>query len=215
MYPPTVADSLGQKQADTSLQSNCNHSAILLKYCMVSMQVMQHITSTKRRQKMVQQIQFVRDTTVIPGEVMRAIEPTANFSTLSSLRMSMRIRFKPAITSSDFVRQLSSQFPEIAGLMDESDFGILPLEIGAMTVATKEAIGNFDLVTVRRHLAFIGDLYERAEAELRKAIQIAYLENLFLGETAYAHVEARCLLSGSLSETLKKSESHFRRLAVA
>lgn len=180
---------------------------------MISMQVMQHITSAKRRQKMVQQIQFVRDTTVIPGEVMRPTESTANFRTLSSLRMFMRIRFKPAISRSDFVRQLNSRFPEIAGLMDESDFGILLLEIGTMTVATKEAIGNFDLLTVRRHLAFIGDLYERAEAELRKAIQIAYLENLFLGETSYAHVEARCLLSDSLLDALKKSESHFGRLA--
>lgn len=164
---------------------------------------------------MVQQIQFVRGNTVIPGEVMRATEPIADFRTLSALRMSMRIRFKPTIARSDFVHQLDSSFPEIAGRMDESDLGIFPLEIGTMTVATKEAIRNFDLIAVRRHLAFIGDLYERAEAELKKAIQIAYLENLFLGEASYAHVEARFMLSRSLCEALKKSELHFERLAIA
>lgn len=161
-----------------------------------------------------QSIQFVRDTTVIPGGAMRATEFMENFRTLSSLRMSMRIRFKPTIARGDFIHQLNSYFPEIAGRMDEGDLGILSLEIGAMALATKDAILNFDLIAVRRHLAFIGDLYDRAEVELRKTIQIAYLENLFLGENSYAHVEARSLLPITLYDALQSSESHFERLAA-
>jgi len=208
MYPPTVADALGQKQAATLLQSNCNHSAILLKYCMVSISAMQHLNRAKRRQKMVQQMRSAADTTLIP-------DFTPDFRTLSSLRLSMRNRAKPTVGRIDFVCQLTLYFPEVATFIDESDFGILPLEVGAMTVATKDALNRFDLLAVRRYLVFIGDLFERADAELQQAIQIAYLENLFLGEKSYAHVEARYMLPRCLADALKKSESHFERLAAA
>ena len=138
----------------------------------------------------------------------------ADFRTFSSLRLSIRSRAKPTLVRTDFIYQLTLYFPEVAAHIDESDFGILPLEVGAVTVATQDALNRFDLLTVRRYLVFIGDLFERADAQLQKAIQVAYLENLFLGEKSYAHVEARHLLPGCLADALKKSESHFARLAV-
>jgi hypothetical protein len=164
---------------------------------------------------MVQQMCFVPDTTAMPGGAMPVSHFPADFTTFSSLRMSMRSRAKPAIVRTDFIYQLTLYFPEVATHIDESDFGILPLEVGAMTVATKNALNSFDLLAVRRYLVFIGDLFERADAELQQVIQIAYLENLFLDEKSYAHVEARYILPRCLADALKKSESHFERLAAA
>ncbi len=164
---------------------------------------------------MVQQIQAVRDTTVIPGGAMLAPHFLADFRAFSSLRMSMHNRARPTIGRTDFIYQLTLYFPEVATLIDESDFGILPLEIGAMTVATRDALNRFNFHTVRRHFVFIGKLFERADTELLNGIQISYLENLLLGETSLAHAEARYLLPNSLDDALKKSESHFERLAAS
>lgn len=157
---------------------------------------------------MIQPMRSAPDTTLIQ-------DFTPDFRTLSSLRLALRSRSRPTAGRADFVYQLTLYFPEVAALMDEGDLGIMPLEIGAMTVATRDAVSRFDLLAVRRYLVFMGDVYERANAELQVGIQIAYLENLFIGETSYAHVEARCMLPRCLADALKKSESHFERLAAA
>lgn len=148
---------------------------------------------------MVQQISFPK------GDVMSASYVSVDFRVFSSMRISSHGR-------ADFIYQLTLYFPEVAARIDESDFGILPLEIGVMTVDSKEAIKRFDLYTVRRHFSFIGRLFECADIELRNGIQIAYLENLFLGETSPAHAAARCLLPKSLKVALKQSESHFEQV---
>lgn len=128
---------------------------------------------------------------------------SGHFREFSSRRMSPQGR-------TDFIYQLMSEFPEIAARIDESDFGILPLEIGVMTLATKEAINRFGLHTVSMHFAFMGKLFDCANKELKDAIQIAYVENLLLGETSPAYAAARFLLPRYLGIALKQSESHFK-----
>ncbi|MDH2916429.1 MAG: hypothetical protein PXX77_06060 [Gallionella sp.] len=148
---------------------------------------------------------MVQQTSFSMGGVKSASHFPADFGAFSSMRISSHGR-------ADFIYQLTLYFPEVAARIDESDFGILPLEIGVMTVATKDAIRRFDLYTVSRHFSFIGRLFDCADTELRNGIQIAYLENLLLGETSPAHVAARCLLPKSLKTALKQSESHFEQI---
>jgi len=148
---------------------------------------------------MIQQISFSK------GDLMSATHFPVDFRAYSSMRLSSHGR-------TDFIYQLTLHFPEVAARIDESDFGILPLEIGVMTVATKEAIKHFSLYTVSRHFSFIDRLFDGADTELRNGIQIAYLENLLLGETSPAHLAARCLLPESLKAALRQSESHFKQI---
>lgn len=136
-------------------------------------------------------------------EVTRVPPVSVHFREASSMRISPQGR-------TDFIYQLMSEFPEIAARIDESDFDILPLEIGVMTLATKEAINRFSLYTVSMHFAFMDKLFACANKELKDAIQIAYVENLLFGETSPAHAAARCLLPRSLGIALKQSESHFK-----
>ncbi len=161
---------------------------------------------------MVQQIQAVLENAVILGATPPASPSLADFRSFSSLRVSLHGRIKPVFGRADFIYQLTLCFPEVAALIDENDFGVLPLEIGAMAAASGEAIARLDFHAVRRHFLFIGKLAERADEGLLDAIQISYLESLLLGETSTAHAEARYLLPKTLGELLRKSERHFERL---
>ena len=146
---------------------------------------------------------MVSQLSVSKNEVTSAHHAPANLRALSSRQILPYGR-------REFIYPLMSDFPEIAARIDESDFGILPLEIGVMTLATKEAINRFDWYTVSMYFAFMDKLFDCANKELKDGIQIAYVENLLLGETSPAHEATRCLLPISLGIALKQSESHFK-----
>ena len=118
---------------------------------------------------------------------------------------------KPIINRVDFLKQIAHRLPEVATRIAESDFGDVHLEVGAMRRATQNAIAERDFTTVRKHLHLVSDLFERANAELFKAICVSYLEALFLGKTSAPHIEARCLLSRSMEHVLRHAELDFER----
>lgn len=180
------------------------------KWFRIGEEQMSHTTRycAKKRQASDQQMQPTPETASKRGTACPLITHRESFKDFSSLRNMV----KSDNWRTDFVYQLTSYFPEVAALIDEGDFGILHLEVGAMTVATREAIKSLDFYTALSHFVFIGKLFERADTELQNGIQISYLENLLLGETSLAHMEARDLLPQSLKEALMKSESHFERL---
>ena len=139
--------------------------------------------------------------------VMQPFEHLIDFKTFASLRrMVTHQQGKPLIRRSDFMKQVTLYLPEVAARIEESDFGIVHLEVGAMKLATKAAIAKRDFATVRRHLLLVTDLFDRADAELYDAIRMSWLEALFLGETSTAHMEARSLLSGPMENVLRRAE---------
>lgn len=106
----------------------------------------------------------------------------------------------------DFVHHVALHLPDVATRIAEDDFGILHLEMGAMKLATREAVLRYELHTVRRHFAFIAYLYEHADNELYGAILVSYLEPLFVEETEPAFDNARGLLPPNLADALKRAE---------
>lgn len=141
------------------------------------------------------------------------IEFQLDFKTFTSLRrMSMHQQGKRQINRADFVRQLTLYLPDVAARIDENDFGIVHLEVGVMKLATREAIMNGRSSTVQSHLNLISDLFDRADAELRDAIRISYLEALFLNEIAAEYLLARGMLSRPLENALRQTESRFQKL---
>ncbi len=106
----------------------------------------------------------------------------------------------------DFLQHVVLQLPDVAAHIDEDDFGILHLEMGAMKLATLDAIRRHDLHIVRRHFAFITYLYEYANNELHDAILVSYLEALFVDDCPPACERVRSLLPASLAEALRRAE---------
>jgi hypothetical protein len=139
-----------------------------------------------------------------------------DFKTFTSLRrMVSHQQDKPLIKRADFVQQLTLYLPEVAARIEESDFGIVHLEVGAMKLATREAIVRRDFTTVHRHFFLIADLLDRADAELSDAIRISYLEALFLDEPASTHAEARSMLSRPMENVLRQSELRLKKMRAA
>lgn len=129
------------------------------------------------------------------------------FKAFSSLRR-MAISRPPLAAHSrwDFIRDLTLHFPEVASNIEESDFGIIHLEVGVLRIATRQAILCHDFTTARKHFGFVGRLLTQADRELGNALRISYLEHLFLGENGLVMLEARKLLSEFLEAMLRQAE---------
>lgn len=134
-------------------------------------------------------------------------EQALDFKTFSSLRrMVSHQHHKPLFKRADFMKQITLYLPEVAARIEENDFGIMHLEIGAMKLVTREAFARSDFTTVSKHLQLIAELFERADTELYEAIRISYLEALFLGENSAAHSVARGMLSRTMAHVLRQAE---------
>jgi hypothetical protein len=146
------------------------------------------------------------DMTVSDG-VLQPFENLLDFKTFASLRrMVSHQQGKPLVKRADFMKQITLFLPEVAARIEESDFGVLHLEMGAMKLATRDAIGNRDFSKVRRYLFLIAELFDRADAELYDAIRISYLEGLFLDEHSNVFMEARSMLSRPMENVLRQAE---------
>jgi hypothetical protein len=141
-----------------------------------------------------------------------------NFNVFSALRQTLRARSKSMpvtiMTRADFIHHITLHMPEVSARIQEDDFGILHLEMGAIKLATKDAIRRYEFHTVRRHFSFISYLFEHADNELYDAILISYLEPLFIGEFASEYLNARSLLPANLEDALKKAELRYDLLEL-
>ncbi|BCK87410.1 hypothetical protein MIZ01_1188 [Sideroxyarcus emersonii] len=143
-------------------------------------------------------------------------EHLLDFKTFASLRrMVSNQKSKPLVKRADFMKQVTLYLPEVAARIEESDFGIVHLEVGAMKLVARDAIVARDHVAIRRYLSLIADLFERADAELYDAIRISFLEALFLGETSIVYMEARHMLSRPMENVLRQAEARLEKSRTA
>ena len=151
---------------------------------------------------------------MIPADaVLQPFEQLFDFKTFASLRrMVSHQQSKPLLRRADFMKQITLYLPEVAARIEESDFGVLHLEVGAMKLATKDAIASRDFASVRKYLMLVAEFFDRADAELYDAIRVSYLEGLFLEENSSSYAEARKLLSRTMENVLRQSELHLERL---
>lgn len=115
----------------------------------------------------------------------------------------------PLRNTSRFAASLALHCPQAAERIDEDDFGILHLEVGALKLETRAAILSNDWLTVTDHFAFVANTLADCGAELSNAIRISYLGMLFYGETSRDYAEARSLLPELLAEVLEEIERHY------
>lgn len=126
--------------------------------------------------------------------------------------MAGRIPDAPAL-GSRFASRLAMYLPEVADQIEESDFGFLHLEVGVLKLATRNSILTRDWRRVRLHFSFVANILSGAGAELRDALHVSYLGNLFYGETAASYAQARMYLPISLGIALEIIERHYEDLA--
>ncbi len=147
---------------------------------------------------------------------VQPFEPMLDFKTFASLRrMVAHQQSKPLVKRADFMKQVTLYLPEVAARIEENDFGIVHLEVGAMQLATRDAFARSDFNTIRRHLSLIADVFDRADDELYEAIRISYLEALFLDEVSAAHIVARSMLSKPMENALRQAESRLEKLRIS
>lgn len=115
----------------------------------------------------------------------------------------------PVSGRSRFASHLALHFPEAAARIDESDFGIMHLEVGALRLETRDAINRRNWDALRKHFAFVSQVMDEAGPELRDAITISYLGSLFYGEISLNYAKARSLLPRNLSAALRAIEEHY------
>jgi hypothetical protein len=146
-----------------------------------------------------------------------AHKPALDFKTFCSLRrMVSHQRKQWVVGSADFMQLLALHLPEVAELVDESDFGYIHLEVGVLKVASQTAIQCRDMSELLRHLILVSNLLGRADQTLHDALRVSYLEALFLGETGSETIAARSMLPKMMEDILRKSESRMgsKRAAV-
>jgi hypothetical protein len=119
----------------------------------------------------------------------------------------------PFAGRSRFACYLAVYFPEIATRIDEEDFGVLHLEVGVLKLASRDAIAAGEWEALAAHFAFVSALFEHCGEELRQALGISYLGNLFYGEGSRNHARGRTLLPRALAHVLEQVERHYEDMA--
>lgn len=111
-----------------------------------------------------------------------------------------------------FAWHLAIYFPEIAQRIDEEDFGVLNLEVGALRLASESAIVEGDWDILVRHFAFVAALQAYCGDTVRRALDVSYLGRLFYGECSRNYARARVLLPPVLTRALEAVERHYEEL---
>jgi hypothetical protein len=146
-------------------------------------------------------------------KVVRQAGPRFDYNSFSKLRKLVYLHPIPVAGYSRFAGYLAIHFPEVAANIDESDFGVLHLEVGELKLETLKAILKRDWPTVRAHFDFIDSVLESGDAELHDAVGVSYLGSLFYGETSLNFAKARTLMPKRLAVALEIIERHYEELS--
>lgn len=132
-----------------------------------------------------------------------------DYNSFYDLHRVVSIKSLPDAGHSRFASHLAIYFPEAAARIDENDFGVLHLEVGALKLETRDAIAKRDWDTVSEHYAFVSIMMAEGGEELRTALEVSYLGSLFYGEPTLNYAKARSMLPKRLAEILGMVERHY------
>jgi hypothetical protein len=111
-----------------------------------------------------------------------------------------------------FERLLAERFPAIAAEIDEYERGLLHPEMAVLARVTCRAIELGDSHQLQAHLSFVDELFSDAASDLENAVNVSYLENVFLWSEDPRYVSARAMLSRRLQIALTELEDHWEKL---
>lgn len=95
-----------------------------------------------------------------------------------------------AVNRERFLELLRNELPGAFAQIRPDETGSLHLEVAALRRSTEEAMDSGKLWEAEKHFRFVHRLLAEANAELRTALEISYLEDLALGECTPARRHA-------------------------
>ena len=116
-----------------------------------------------------------------------------------------------AMTGIDFVSLLLSDFPSLSDFVHEND-GLLHVQMGAFARHTQSAIENGDMQELDRCFALAHVGFRDADASLKNAFYVSYLEHLDFTGTHGAASQRRMtpLLRAGFTEIMDYMEKLFK-----
>ena len=124
--------------------------------------------------------------------------------------------FVPAsgvVDHQEFLRRLSLHFPELTAALDADERELLHLGMAALARASDSAIGQGQWSRVVEHFTFVDALLEEATPEVRNAVHVSFLENIFGGANSDALSIARAKLPARLRNALTELEQQMETVA--
>jgi hypothetical protein len=112
-----------------------------------------------------------------------------------------------------FIELLNERFPSVYADITDLESGLLHMEMGVLSQATRLAIEEERWKDVAEHYDFIAKVFSRANADVNNAVYVSYLENVLLGEESSKFSQARRMLPDTLKCALVELEKHFDMLA--
>ena len=86
------------------------------------------------------------------------------------------------IGHSEFLDQLSAEFPDIAAEVREAGDGLLHLEAAAFRGATERAMDAGHFWAAEQHFRFVERVLGEAAPDVENALGVSYIEDLAFGE---------------------------------
>jgi len=117
------------------------------------------------------------------------------------------------VDRTSFLELLKTRFPSVYEAITDLETGLLHMEMGVFSHATRFAIEEARWDVVAEHYDLIANFFSKATPDVKNAIYVSYLENILLGESSENFVEARRILPSILSTALIDLEKHFAMLA--
>ena len=112
-----------------------------------------------------------------------------------------------------FIAMLQQRFPQVADAIDDCSAGLLHLEVATLGRATVNAIREGDADIVKKHFAFVDELFRNADAGVENALNVSYLEHIdFDGRKAKA-IGAHEMRTPRLRLAVKELEEYWEALA--
>jgi hypothetical protein len=115
------------------------------------------------------------------------------------------------IDRSQSMTTLATRFPEVVGAIDKYEAGILHCKVAAFRRVAEQAMDQGRFWDVERYFRFVEETLPSADAEVRIAIEISFVEDFALGEhTEQRHRAVRERVSKVLREKIAMINEKWR-----
>ncbi len=107
-----------------------------------------------------------------------------------------------------FLALMEQQFPAVVADFDDIVRSSVYLQMVALARATQQAMSAEDKPAVKGYFAFVGDIFRLADAEVRNAVCVSYLECLSFDGRHGKRIGAREMLTPQLQVGLRGLEAY-------
>jgi hypothetical protein len=95
-----------------------------------------------------------------------------------------------SIDHEEIMIMLGSEFPEVVAGIRDDEKGLLHLEMGAFRRMVEEAIDAGRLWAAEKYFRFVDGVFSEADADVKNAIEVSFLEDFAFGEFTRARHKA-------------------------